>query len=155
MIKYFTTLIIGLLFSLTIITPINGQDWSKIFKQTVDRHVVKIELAPDKTTERKDRGNCTGVVVGNRKVLTAAHCFYPEKDTEKPYIGYINNKQVEILKFGPVDLALLNADTFNKTAITIPFISPVTGKPVAAIGFAAGDTHFTISPMFVIFDGSK
>lgn len=124
---------------------LGAEDWSKVFKQVVHDHLVVIEIELE---GQKERGNCSGVVVAPHQVLTAKHCLL---EAELPkQTGYVRGKQVHILKAGPADLALIDADTKGKKSIFIPFVGPDPGTPVAGIGHAFGDNAPSISPMSVI-----
>lgn len=130
-----------------------AQDFSKIFEKVRDKHFVKIEVdfpKPDNPEEVKT-GNCSGVVVGLRRVLTARHCFFdPHVEESEPWKARVNGKSVLLLKYGPRDLALIEADTKGKTPIEIPFVGPKPGQMVLHIGQAAGDDQISVSPMWVM-----
>lgn len=126
---------------------VSAEDWSKQYATVVKKHLMLINIVVESVGEETQKGSCSGVVVAQNRVLSAAHCFFEHGMTKT---GYYKGKKVGVVKVGPEDLMLLDVDTKGKEPINIPFKGPAIGSPVAAIGHAMGDKNPMISPQTIM-----
>jgi S1-C subfamily serine protease len=80
-------------------------------------------------------GTCSGVVIAEDTVLTAAHCV---EDTARPSIT-VGSRHAEVLRLNRVlDIAVLKVKVKNQLVMPLAPVNPKLGSEVAAAGFLLG-----------------
>ena len=127
-------ILVGLL--LLTAVSVKAQDWGPIYKQVYENHLIELRMGS---------GRCTGVVIRENQVLTAAHCT---QGTEEPITA--DGQPTEHLgHVVPLDLALLRTKT-TKTPIPMVTGTPWPGTEVVAIGYTGGKTTPSITTLHIM-----
>lgn len=125
---------------LTMVVPISGQDWSKVYERVYFDHLIELV---------DELGSCGGVAVGEQLFVTVDHCISPNLSMfAKDQFGH--SVPATVLVTNPsIDLALVRSTVSGKKPIRYAAESPKRGSPVMAIGYPRDTPFPSVTPSYV------